>query len=151
MEVVSETEDANVRAIEIAKKLDVNYLIGGTFVSLTLPLIKDTKIKYFPYIGKVVGHPCVLKGEIREILDDAKRVEELGVDGINLLAYRYTGDPETLMMQVVKYTKLPVIIAGSINSVERIRKVKESGAWASQSDLQYLIRNLSQREILETK
>ena len=40
-------------------------------------------------------------GSIAEITEDARRVEALGVDGLNLLAYRYDGDVDALVETVV--------------------------------------------------
>ena len=61
---------------------------------------------------------------------DTERAAALGVDGINLLAYRYDGDVEALVRAVVGATDLPVICAGSVDSVERIRALDARGAWA---------------------
>ena len=63
-------------------------------------------------------------------MEDAKRVEKLGVPGINLLAYRYDGDVEKLIVSVQNAVKIPLIVAGSINSYERVRKMKELDIWA---------------------
>jgi putative N-acetylmannosamine-6-phosphate epimerase len=52
-----------------------------------------------------------------------------GVDGFDLLTYRYTGDPVGLLKEVVKATHLPLISAGSIDSFARIIEVRESKAW----------------------
>lgn len=130
LEVVSATEEDNIRSAKMGLELGVDNLIGGTYVRKTLPLLQDTETKYFPYIGKIVGHPCLLRGTIEEITKDAKMVEDLGADGIDLLAYRYDGDPERLIKSVQKAVKIPLIIAGSINSIERVRKMKELGVWA---------------------
>jgi hypothetical protein len=54
----------------------------------------------------------------------------LGVDGINLLAYRYDGDVDGLVEAVVNASTLPVIAAGSVDSAERIRALGERGVWA---------------------
>lgn len=82
-----------------------------------------------PYIGKVVGHPCLLRGSVEEIVNDAKRVKALGADGINLLAYRYDGDANNLMTSVKHAVDLPIVVAGSVDSFERIRRVKELAMW----------------------
>ncbi|MCW4020915.1 MAG: hypothetical protein NWF14_06785, partial [Candidatus Bathyarchaeota archaeon] len=74
-------------------------------------------------------HPCVLRGKIEEIVSDAKRVEGFNVAGINLLAYRYCGDADNLMKAVKHAVKTPIIVAGSIDSFERIRKITELGMW----------------------
>jgi hypothetical protein len=131
LEVVSASEEAAIRSVEVAKKLGVDYLIGGTYIEKTVALLKGTKIKYFPYVGKIVGHPCLLRGTIGEITKDAKGVEKRkDLDGINLLAYRYDGDVEKLIKKVRGSMKKPLIVAGSINSFERIAKMKELDVWA---------------------
>ena len=94
------------------------------------PGLTGTGIKFFPYVGRIVGHPCLLRGSIAEIAEDARRAEALGVDGINLLAYRYDGDVDALVETVVAATSLPVIAAGSVDSAERIRTLEERGVWA---------------------
>lgn len=130
LEVVSESEEASIKSAKTAVELGVDYLIGGTYIKETLPIIHETEIRFFPYIGKIVDHPCLLRGSIEEIVEDAKRVEKLGVPGINLLAYRYDGDVEKLVKSVQKAVKIPLIVAGSINSYERVRKMKELDIWA---------------------
>jgi len=129
LEVVSTTEEDNMRSVRMGIDLEVDYLIGGTYVDQTLPLLRGEGTKYFPYIGKIVGHPCLQRGTIKEICDDGKRVERLGADGIDLLSYRYDGDPVALTKAVKKAVSIPIIVAGSINSFERVRKVKELGVW----------------------
>ncbi len=130
LEVVSATEEDNLRSAKMGIELGVDNLIGGTYVRQTLPLLQDANIKYFPYIGKVIGHPCLLRGAIEEITRDARTVEDLGVSGIDLLAYRYDGNPEHLIRSVQESVKIPLIIAGSINSLERVRKMTELDVWA---------------------
>jgi hypothetical protein len=128
LEVVSETKEDAMRSVKKAIDLEVDYLIGGTYVEQTLQLLKG-RIRFMPYIGKVVGHPCLLRGSVEEIVINAKRVKALGVDGINLLAYRYDGDANNLMTYVKHAVDLPIIVAGSIDSFERIRRVKELAMW----------------------
>ncbi|MGQ9722600.1 MAG: HisA/HisF-related TIM barrel protein [Candidatus Jordarchaeum sp.] len=130
LEVVSESKEAAIQSAKTAVKLGVDYLIGGTYIQETMPIIHETEIRFFPYVGKIVDHPCLLRGTIEEIVEDAKRVEKIGAPGINLLAYRYDGDVEKLMLSVQKAVKIPLIVAGSINNYERVRKMKELGIWA---------------------
>ena len=78
----------------------------------------------------MVGHPCLLRGAVERIAEDARRAEALGVDGTNLLAYRYDGDVDVLVEAVVEATSLPVIAAGSVDSVQRIRALVDRGVWA---------------------
>lgn len=130
LEVVSESEPATLASARAAAEMGPDYLIGGTLIEPVQEILAGTGIKFFPYVGQIVGHPCLLRGSIAEIAEDARRAEALGVDGINLLAYRYDGDVEALVEAVVDATSLPVIAAGSVDSSERIRALEERGVWA---------------------
>jgi hypothetical protein len=130
LEVVSETEEATLTSARVAAEIRPDCLIGGTLIEPVQQIIAGTGIRFFPYVGKVVGHPCLLRGSIGEIVRDAHRAEELGVDGINLLAYRYDGDVDALVEAVVAAVSIPVIAAGSVDSVQRIRALSERGVWA---------------------
>jgi len=129
LEVVSTTEEDNNRSVKMGVELGVDYLIGGTYIENSLPMLAGKKIKYFPYVGKIVGHPCLQRGTVEEICLDAMRVEKIGVDGIDLLSYRYDGDPFSLTMAVTAAVKIPIIAAGSIDSLERIDKMRQAGVW----------------------
>jgi hypothetical protein len=129
LEVVSASEKETIQSTKVALELGVDYLIGGTYIDSTLSLIKNTNVKYFPYIGKIVDHPCKLRGSIEEMIQDTKKVKEKRIPGINLLAYRYNGDVEKLM-EKVRAVGLPMIVAGSIDSYERVSKMKELDIWA---------------------
>lgn len=130
LEVVSESEQATLASARTAAEIGPDYLIGGTLIAPVQEILAGTGIRFFPYVGQIVGHPCFLRGSIAEIAEDARRAEALGVDGINLLAYRYDGDVEALVEAVVDATSLPVIAAGSVDSLERIRALAERGVWA---------------------
>jgi 4-hydroxythreonine-4-phosphate dehydrogenase len=130
LEVVSETEEATLTSARVAAEVKPDYLIGGTLIEPVQEILAGTGIRFFPYVGQIVGHPCLLRGSIEEIVADTERAAALGVDGINLLAYRYDGDVEALTRAVVSATGLPVICAGSVDSAERIRALDGCGAWA---------------------
>jgi hypothetical protein len=130
LEVVSESDDSMETSARTAVDVGADYLIGGTAVDRIQQVIAGTGMKFFPYIGSIVGHPCLLRGSIPEIVEDARRVEQLGVDGINLLAYRYDGDVPELVRSVAAATRLPLICAGSVDSVERIETLRDLGVWA---------------------
>lgn len=127
-EVVTGNREGALRSVRNAMNLDVDFLTGGTYVEQILQLLKG-KTRFMPYIGEVVGHPCMLRGRIEEIVDYAKRVERLGVSGINLLAYRYYGDVDRLLESVKKAVDIPIIVAGGIDSFQRIRKIKALDMW----------------------
>jgi hypothetical protein len=130
LEVVSETPEATLASARAAAVIRPDFLIGGTLIEPVQEVLEGTGVKFFPYVGQIVGHPCLLRGSIDEIVEDARRAAALGVDGINLLAYRYDGDVEALVRAVVEATNLPVICAGSVDSAERIRALDRCGAWA---------------------
>jgi hypothetical protein len=130
LEVVSETAEATLSSARVAAEVRPDCLIGGTLIEPVQEIIAGTGIRFFPYVGNVVGHPCLLRGTIDEVGRDARRAEELGVDGINLLAYRYDGDVDALVEEVVDAVSVPVIAAGSVDSVERIRVLADRGVWA---------------------
>jgi uncharacterized protein related to proFAR isomerase len=129
LEVVSASEKETMQSTKVALDFGVDYLIGGTYIDAILPLIKNKKIKYFPYVGKIIDHPCKLRGSIEEIVNDTKKVKEKGILGINLLAYRYNGDVDKLI-EKVSTVGLQMIVAGSIDSYERVRKMKDMNIWA---------------------
>jgi NAD(P)H-dependent flavin oxidoreductase YrpB (nitropropane dioxygenase family) len=130
LEVVSETEEATLASARVAAELGPDCLIGGTLIESVQEIIAGTGIRFFPYVGTVVGHPCLLRGSVEEIAQDARRAERLGVDGINLLAYRYDGDVDALVGAVLEAVSIPVIAAGSVDSVQRIQALSERGVWA---------------------
>jgi len=90
---------------------------------------RKSETKFFPYIGRIVGHPCLLRGTIEEIVSDAKRTQKLCADGINLLAYRYDGNIQELIESVQSSIGILLVIAGNIDSYERIIEMKRLGVW----------------------
>jgi hypothetical protein len=130
LEVVSETEEATLQSARVAAEIRPDCLIGGTLIEPVQEIIDGSGMRFFPYVGRVVGHPCLLRGTIDQITQDARRAEAVGVDGINLLAYRYDGDVAALVEAVVDAISIPVIAAGSVDSAERIRALSDRGVWA---------------------
>lgn len=129
LEVVSETEEATLQSARVAAEIRPDYLIGGTLIEPVLQIIDGTGIRFFPYVGQIVGHPCLLRGTVDRIAADAREAERLGVDGVNLLAYRYDGDVDALVEAVVGSTSLPVIAAGSVDSTARIAALSDRDVW----------------------
>ncbi|HXE46287.1 MAG TPA: hypothetical protein VN635_13980 [Conexibacter sp.] len=129
LEVVSLAEEDELRSAQTALDLGVDYLLGGTRWRPVGDLIKGRDIRYFPYPGRVEGHPGTLAGSVDEIVADAEEMQG-SVDGINLLAYRHqTLDGTDVTAAVVSRVELPVIVAGSIDSIARIETVTGAGAW----------------------
>lgn len=130
LEVVSETEEATLESARVAAEIRPDNLIGGTLIEPIQEIIAGCGVRFYPYIGEVIDHPCLLRGKIEDVVRSAREAEESGVDGINLLAYRYDGDVDTLVQAVLAATSLPVIAAGSVDSAERIQTLVDHGVWA---------------------
>lgn len=126
LESVSLTNDD---AVDTAIKLGVDYFIGGVFRKSTLNRLTRQGIRYYPYAGRVIGHPCVLRGSIDEVVHDAREIAASGVDGINLLAYRYQDNVDQLMGSIQSAVDSPLIVAGNINSFDRIEQVLRWKVW----------------------
>ncbi len=129
LEVVSLDRESELRSVEAAIELGVDYLLGGTNVEDVLPLLEKTDIRYYPFPGRIVGHPSILEGAESEIVESAMALAgRAGVSGLDLLAYRSTGDAPSLVEAVCRAVDKPVIVAGSIDSPLQIATVRQSGA-----------------------
>ncbi|MGO4484871.1 4-hydroxythreonine-4-phosphate dehydrogenase [Rhizobium pisi] len=129
LEVVSLDEESERRSGQAAVDLGVDILMGGTRPNVVLPIIAGRNIQYYPFPGKIVGHPSKLDGTIETIVDSARQLAAIdGVSGLDLLAYRFNGDVEALMTRVCEAVEKPVVVAGSIDSPERMAAVVRSGA-----------------------
>jgi hypothetical protein len=130
LEVVSEDAEDELRSIKAAADIGVDFVLGGTHVERALELLAGSGIRYCPFPGRVVGHPSVLQGSTEEITASAQRLSALeGVHGLDLLAYRYHGDVEELVASVAGTCDAPIIAAGSVDSLERIRTLAGLGVW----------------------
>jgi hypothetical protein len=130
LEVVSTTKEAELSSLQTAAEAGVDWVLGGTHGADTAGLLPET-VRYCPFPGQVVDHPSVLLGTIDEIAADAERLTALDhVAGLDLLAYRHpTADTLELIRAVVERSSGPVIVAGSIASIDRAVAVSEAGAW----------------------
>jgi hypothetical protein len=130
LEVVSEHAADELRSIQAAIDIGVDWVLGGTNPEPALKLLSGGGPKYCPFPGRVVGHPSLLRGTIQEIADDARSLTgREGVHGLDLLAYRFDGDVPALVAAVVEASAGPVIAAGSVDSIERIQMLNRSGVW----------------------
>ena len=130
LEVVSLSEQEGLAGARIAVECGFDILMGTVFYDSINDYLKDTPVKYYPFLGQVHGHPSILDGSIEDTVAQTKELEAKGVDGFDLLTYRYTGDAPALLKAVVDATvNVPVVSAGSIDSFERIAEVRDTGAW----------------------
>lgn len=129
LEVVNFDEQGLLDAASLAVDCGVEYFTGGVFSEAVLERVHAAGMKYFPFCGDVGGSPVELKGSADDIAKDASRLLECGADGIDLVAYRYSGGDPIELAKLVEHQLggKNLIIAGSINSAERIRLMQEVG------------------------
>lgn len=130
LEIVSYTKEECLRGAEFAVDFGFDYLMGTLFFPEVWDYLKGKKIKYFPFVGKVSGSPSILEGTVDSMVGESEFLESEGVDGVDLLAFRHTDDPESLAREFISRSKIPVILAGSIDSFERIDFVNKVDPWA---------------------
>ncbi|MFH1006012.1 MAG: hypothetical protein V1800_00740 [Candidatus Latescibacterota bacterium] len=132
LEVVHYGEKEGLQAAQLALECGVDYLTGTIFHDSILELVKDRDIQYFPFFGNIYGHPVVLGGQIDEIVRHGKELEDKGVDGLDLVAYRYEDSEkvEELVRRCAEEIGVPLILAGSVDSWSRVEEVKGYGVWA---------------------
>ena len=131
LEVVRPGAIAELAAMHIALELEFDLLIGGNVNRRVAVGLDGSNVAYFPYVGEVTGHPCVLDGSISSISLDAESALALGADGVNLLAFRHRGsDPERLMHEVAASTQGRFLVAGDVDSPARVGTIVSAGAFA---------------------
>jgi hypothetical protein len=138
LEVVSEHAADEIRSVEASLEIGVDWLLGGTHPDQALAILDRIgppgtpgRPRYCPFPGRVIGHPSVLEGTIEEIAGSARALTARdGVDGLDLLAYRWAGDVPALVRAVADASAGPVIAAGSVVSGAQIRALEAAGAWA---------------------
>ncbi|SEO75224.1 hypothetical protein SAMN04490248_11157 [Salinihabitans flavidus] len=129
LEVVSPGLEAEVKSARAALRVGVDVLLGGTHAAQVAALLRGHGLRYYPFAGRVSGHPSVLHGPAEHIRHSARTLCAVeGVDGIDLLAYRNDGDAAALMRSVCESVNKPVIMAGSIDRPDRIAAARAAGA-----------------------
>ena len=76
-----------------------------------------------------IGVDRVMGGKPDDVEEDCRRFEAMGCAGVDLLAYRATeADPLELVKAARRATRGSLVVAGSIDTPERIRALAEAGA-----------------------
>ena len=130
LEVVSYSEKECLEGARKAVACNCDFLMGTTFFDSVNDFCRENHLNYLPFVGKITGRPSVLEGSLEEMINEANAYIAKGVYGIDLLGYRYTGDAVLLNREFVKNMKVPVCIAGSVNSYERLQEIKAVSPWA---------------------
>jgi len=130
LEVVAYTEEECLDGAKMAFECGVDFLVGTIFFDSVNHFCEEHNLKYMPFVGKIKERPSVLYGEIDDMINEAKEYIRKGVYGIDLLGYRYTGDPIELNRRFVSEIDAPVCLAGSVNSYERLDEIIEISPWS---------------------
>ncbi|MEQ8354437.1 MAG: hypothetical protein RH942_02775 [Kiloniellaceae bacterium] len=129
LEVVSATHEACLASARAAREIGVDCVMGGTEAKEILEILDGSGINFLPFPGRPVGHPTTLGGRPGDVEDDCRRFESLGCAGVDLLAYRATdADPLDLVKAARRATRGTLVVAGSIDTPDRIRALAEAGA-----------------------
>jgi hypothetical protein len=131
LEVVSTSEEEELRSLEAAVSIGAGWVLGGTRPEVGTEILGGAEVRYCPLPGAVVGHPGVHAGTVEGIAAETHRLTRTpGIDGIHLLAYRHpTADVGELARAVVAASAGPVIATGSVVGLDQIRLLEHAGAW----------------------
>lgn len=130
LEVVAYSEEEGLQGACLAHECGCDILMGTVYSDRIMSYCKKHNLQYMPFAGKVIDRPSILAGDMNDIRDEILRYIDAGVSGIDLLAYRYTGDARRLICEIVNHSPIPICVAGSINNFEQIELLEKTGAWA---------------------
>ena len=123
MEVVAYNEDDCMAGAKLAQACGCDVLLGTCFFDSVNQFCLDHGLKYMPFIGKVYNRPSVLEGTAQQMLDQLAAYSEKGVYGADLLGYRHITDGYGISKAVISQASLPICLAGSIDSYQRLDQV----------------------------
>lgn len=130
LEVVAYTPDEGLEGAKRALECGCDAVMGTVFSRKIADFCRENNLGYFPFLGKVHSRPSVLEGEISDFIEQIHCLQDEGISGFDLLGYRYTQNANLLNETVVKESNLPVCIAGSVNSIERLQEIAKINPWA---------------------
>jgi len=131
MEIVSTSLAEELRSIVLGRDLGVDFLMGGVSAKEGARLLHGSATRYLPFAGRPEGHPTRLGGGADEVEAHCRTFAALGCAGVDILAYRAT---EAAPLDLVAACRRGfggrglVVVAGSIDSAERIGAVGAAGA-----------------------
>lgn len=129
LEVVSYTEQEGLKGAQAAAFCGCDVVMGTMFSEKIADFCKENGLRYMPFVGDVRERPSVLYGSVDEMIKQAQAALEYGVDGFDLLGYRYVGNAAVLSETFLREVRAPVCLAGGINSFERLAQVKRTSPW----------------------
>jgi hypothetical protein len=131
VEVVSQTPETIRQSITTAAELGVDRVLGGQDIALAMATFKNGAPAYYPFPGRPQGHPTKLGGTAADVEADCRKAMNSGCPGVDLLAFRAT---EAEPLDLIRAARRGLgedgylIVAGSIDSPERIKAVAAAGA-----------------------
>jgi hypothetical protein len=131
MEVVSTSREDELRSIALGRELGVDWLMGGVHTEEALRILAGSATRYLPFAGEPRGHPTLLGGSEAEVEAHCRAFARQGCAGVDILAYRATeAEPLDLVAACRRgfADAGTVVVAGSINSAERIAAIRAAGA-----------------------
>jgi hypothetical protein len=131
MEVVSTTREAELRSVALGRDLGVDRLMGGVHVEEGLRILEGSVTRYLPFAGRPSGHPTRLGGSAAEVEAQCRAFASMGCAGVDILAYRATEAEPLDLVAACRRGFLDsgaVVVAGSVNSAERVAAVRAAGA-----------------------
>ncbi|WP_426456815.1 hypothetical protein [Staphylococcus cohnii] len=129
LEIVEYEEKQCLEGAYLAKVCNCDILMGTIFYESVNDYCKKHNIKYMPFAGNISNRPSVLQGEIEEIIKEANNYLDTGIHGFDLLGFRYIGNATNLISKFVANIDIPVCVAGSIDSYERLEFIKSISPW----------------------
>lgn len=130
LEVVAYEEKECMEGARKVAECGCDILMGTLFFDSVNEFCRENHLKYMPFVGTVTDRPSILEGTVEEMIEEAHSYLARGVYGFDLLGYRYTGDAAALIKRFVSEVSAPVCIAGSVNSCERLDKIRDASPWA---------------------
>jgi hypothetical protein len=130
LEIVAYTEEECLADARVGVECGFDIIMGTMYFDSINDYLKENKVKYMPFVGKITGRPSILEGTIDGIIEEAKGILKKGVYGFDLLGYRFTGDAVELNRRFVAGVNCPVCLAGSVQSYQRLDEVKDADPWA---------------------
>lgn len=130
LEVVEYTEPEGIEGAMLAVECGCDILMGTVYSDRINDICRENGIKYMPFVGDVYDRPSILGGTIEGMIAEARECISRGAYGIDLLGYRFTGDPVELISRFVKEVEAPVCVAGSVNSTKRLDELCDIEPWA---------------------
>ena len=131
MEIVATTRESELRGVKLGRDLGVDRLLGGVHVEEALKILDGSAIRYLPFAGAPNGHPTRLGGSAAEVEAQCRAFAAMGCAGVDILAYRATQAEPLDLVAACRRGFLDsgaVVVAGSVNSAERVAAVRAAGA-----------------------